>query len=654
MLRKLIVIIFILSAQYCLAQDRIGNPDFNNNPFNNNTNANDTSKVKKRKGTILNDSLQIIYGPHTTFYFYEKDWFNQSNRLYITDTSLVNFHRYSFIQRNENKSHNLGNLATATNPVFFEPANKIGNRTGIDVFNFIELDENNIKQFNTKSPFSSWYYAQGGEGRAFLDASLSQNINERINVGFLYRRITNRLLIGTKKDNNGDRLRHVDHQNIMLHGSGVSKNQRYKAAGFMAFYRHRLLESGGLAYDQDTLVSLDQLHELEQAALSNRLEDAEGLQQKNKIHFYHQYTLIDSTKLQLYHTFDWSTQKNSYLDVTVDTIQQLYQNFLVDTDLTQTSHEFRFNEIDNRLGIKWRNKRLFMAAYYRYKNFRAAHLPLSDEQIPFDLKAQHFLGFIGNYTINDTTQLLFEGEHLLFNDYRISATLKTKFLKAKYERSFYSPSLFEQYYYGNHFIWKNNFDNTLYDALEGTIQVPLEKHLFQPYAKVTNISNYVYYDTLAIPQQADERVTLLQVGFKMQGRLLKKFRYEGEVIYTENSNSDVFRTPRFFANFQIAFENEFFKGALPAQIGLDAHWKSAYFADAYMPITQQFYRQNRYETNNYPVIDLFLSGRIGRARVFVKGTNLLDYALSKGYFATINYMEQPTQLEFGLNWLFFD
>ncbi|MGB0525790.1 MAG: putative porin, partial [Flammeovirgaceae bacterium] len=578
MLQKIILLLVFMGIQYTYAQDRIdnfGNPD----PFNTNQQRNDTSKVVKRKGKILNDSLQIIYGPHTTFHFYEKDWFNNTQKLYITDTTLTHFHRYNFVQQNENKLHNLGNLATPANPIFFQTPQNIGVRNGITAFDFIELDETNIKQFNTKSPHSSWYYAQGGQGRSFLDASLAQNINERINVGGLYRRLTNNLLIGTQRQDN--QTRHADHQNIMLHASGVSKNQRYQVMGYLSFYRHRLTESGGLLYDQDTLTNLRSLYELEQGDLDNRLSDAEGLQQKNKMRLYHQYTLIDSSNFQLYHIFDWSSRKNTFQDATLDTIQQLYSHFYINKDTTSTSHRYRFNEMDHRLGVKWRHKQLFMAAYYRYKNFSAVHQPLSNEQVPYDLKNQHFLGFIGNYTINDTTQLLFEGEQLLFNDYRLSATLKTKFLTAKYTRAFYSPSLFEQYYYGNHFIWQNNnFDNTLTDELEGMIQIPLKKHNIRPYAKITNTVDYIYYNEQAMPEQADERITLLQIGMRFNGRLGKYFIYDGEFIYTENSNSTAFQVPRFFSNFQFALEKELFKGALPAQIGFDVHWRSAYFADA--------------------------------------------------------------------------
>lgn len=651
MLRRIIVIILIFGLHCAHAQRNLG--DLNNpNTQNANGTRNDSTTVKKRKGKILNDSLQVIYGPHTSFYFYEEDWFNNTDRLYVTDTSITNFHHYSFVHQQQNKIHNLGNLATAANPIFYQLPKTIGTRNGISAFDFIELDETNIKHYNTKSPFSSWYYAQGGEGRSFLDASLAQNVNERINVGFLYRRLTNKLLIGTKKQDN--QIRHVDHQNIMVHGSAISKNQRYKIAAYLSFARHRLIESGGLSYDQGLLTDIRDLYNLEQGELDNRLSDANGLEQKNKAHLYHQYTLIDSSNLQVFHSLDWLTRKNSFDDNDIGTIDQIYRDFLISTDTTQTSHTYQFKELNQRFGVKWRNKRLFMAAYYRIKNFSGVHTALGNEQIPYDLNTQHFLGFIGDYTINDTTSLSFEGEQLLFKDYRLSATLKTKFLTAKYQRGFYSPSLMQSYYYGQHFIWSNNFKNTLTDQLEGSIRIPLKSHVFEPYASITNAVDYIYFDEQTIPEQTDEALTLLQLGIKLKGRFAKKLLYSGEFIYTENSNTTAFRSPRFFSNLQVAFENDFFKGKLPAQVGLDFHWRSAYFADAYMPITQVFYRQNIYEVGNYPVLDFFINGRINRVRMFFKATNILNGLLGEGYFSTINYMEQPTQIEFGLNWLFFD
>ena len=113
-------------------------------------------------------------------------------------------------------------------------------------------------------------------------------------------------------------------------------------------------------------------------------------------------------------------------------------------------------------------------------------------------------------------------------------------------------------------------------------------------------------------------------------------------------------TPTLFANAQAYFEKTFFKGNLPAQIGLDFHWHSAYNAQAYQPVLRQFYNQNSFEVGNYPMMEFFVNARVNRVLLFAKMTNLLQDVAAEGYFLTPGYMAQARQFEFGLLWMFFD
>jgi hypothetical protein len=73
-----------------------------------------------------------------------------------------------------------------------------------------------------------------------------------------------------------------------------------------------------------------------------------------------------------------------------------------------------------------------------------------------------------------------------------------------------------------------------------------------------------------------------------------------------------------------------------------------------MPATQQFYLQNRFQVENYFLMDFFFNFRIKRLVATTKISNTLLGLVGKGYFASPVYLQQPRAFEVVINWLFFD
>jgi hypothetical protein len=92
------------------------------------------------------------------------------------------------------------------------------------------------------------------------------------------------------------------------------------------------------------------------------------------------------------------------------------------------------------------------------------------------------------------------------------------------------------------------------------------------------------------------------------------------------------------------------------QTGLEMSWHSAYFADGYMPVTQQFHLQNAFEVDRYPTLDLFLSTDIKTLNFFLKlrHLNTVIPGWEQGYFTTPLYVANPFSFIFGLEWNFYD
>src|SRR5690606_29618191 len=116
-------------------------------------------------------------------------------------------------------------------------------------------------------------------------------------------------------------------------------------------------------------------------------------------------------------------------------------------------------------------------------------------------------------------------------------------------------------------------------------------------------------------------------------------------IFLEN-NDDAVRIPDLFVNAQLAYSNIFFNGNLDMHAGIDAHWKSAYYARGYSPSIQQFYNQDEFESPAFPLVDVFFNAKIKRARVFFKYNNLIQLIQGTGYFPTPYYPGQRTIFDF--------
>ncbi|MBA4056366.1 MAG: hypothetical protein C0490_16750, partial [Marivirga sp.] len=141
----------------------------------------------KRKGSrIIDDTTKQVYGPKTSRYYFERDVFFNRQTYYTIDTAIHNFHQYTYIQRNNNTYQDLGNIGTAIRPTFYRVPNVIGATSGFTSYD-LYWDTEQIRNYDTKSPYTHMNVILGGKGRSITKAAFSRNINPRWNFGFNYR-----------------------------------------------------------------------------------------------------------------------------------------------------------------------------------------------------------------------------------------------------------------------------------------------------------------------------------------------------------------------------------------------------------------------------------------------------------------------------------
>ncbi len=634
-------------------------------PENANRNVlNDTTQrnIRGRGQGILDDTTQILYGPSTTEYFYVRNWFQIDTIRYKTDTSIVNFQRYNFPSRNDYLYYDLGNVGTPLNAFFFVFPETLGKRLGQDAMNPHTIPEHEFKYYNTRSPYSDWYYAQGGSGRAVVDINMAQNVTPDFNIGFRYFRLSSRFMLGQRPQQRNNLQ--GQRENFHLHTNFSTKNHRYRLLAHFNAMTHNLQESGGIDFDvvlNDTTGIYDLFEPENQGLVTNRLTQANSMKIRRRAYLYHQFSLLDSSDLlQLFQEVKGTTVQYRYTD---DAPQQNIDFYPLPfpSDLSRGYHQLRYEELDVRHGGKGRLGVLFYAGWGRNRQYAQSTEFENNIKLPITLTPDNFAGFELAYTLGSDssawqTKAELHAENQLNGEGQlVRATLHNQFGEVRFQRGSYAPTQMQTYYIGDFFQWENdNFANQEAQQVHARLRLPNQRFALSVHGNATSLQNYLYFDTLALPRQAEETLSYWQAGIDFDVKF-GYFRQIGKVLYTQTEDTTLLRMPEWLINYQVFFEKDVFKNAIFVQLGLDFHWNSTVMALGYMPVTQQFHLQNQYEAGGYLLTDLFLNFRLNRVCMFFKMTNLLQGAFSKrGYYTAPHYMAQPRELEFGVRWLLFD
>ncbi len=620
-----------------------------------------TGGSKRQSDLEQTDSTSLKYGPTTSLYMREVDWFENKDAYYALDTSILFLHRYNFVARDAFQSQGLGTVGAAIGSIFPEFQNELGASFGLNSVNAYGFNSEDVKYYDTQSPLSDWYYAQGGEGRAIIDINMAQSIKPNWSAGFQYRRTNSRLIVGPSAK--GKTTNQATHQSFVFHMRYLTPNQRYKFLGHMNYLHHDMNETGGIYLEEllgTEAETFGDLFDVESGRFNNRLTDTKVKHRRLNLHAYQQFALLDTTKVQLFHILDRKTYNYEYIDNAFSTTnQQFYQDSFDQDKVLAASDSLALKRqiasLDNKIGLKGSIGSFFYAGYYRLKSFRENNAYKSSERFPLEIPSLNTYGLQLKWSYKDLVRLGVESESSLDDDQlRMSWNASSKFGEIQYKKSKTLPSQVQQFYLTEIFEWNNDgFENIESDQLKINLTYDKNDIYISPFFERNTITNYTYFDTLAAPQQFNEALEFTRVGLDFNIKLWH-IRQVGKFIYTQNDQSEVLRLPEYFANYTICFEKPLFRNLLFSQIGFDFHWKSTFFANAYMPVTQQFYLQNQQELGDYLHVDFFFNYRVNRVRMFLKVANVAQGLFGKGYFSTPNYMGQGRQFEFGIHWLLFD
>ncbi len=613
---------------------------------------------KSRIGSkIIDDSTKNIYGPKTSKWITEKDLFENKNNYQPIDTSIANYHRWTYVQRFNNFYKDLGFVGTALSSIFPVLPSSSGVSTGYTVYEPYYKSEE-LKYFDTKSPYTRMYVVWGGKGRAATRVEFSRNINPRWNFGFNYRP----LLVDKQVQRKGKGDRQTVSHYVDTYMAYRTENDRYSVLANYRRIRHTVNENGGVNVTKppdSTYASLFLKN------IKPKLSYATSVEQRNNFHYFHQLKV--GKGLQIYHKGDWGKQYNLYRD---DLSQEpdYYDHYekKLGKDSIQTKDSVKFAYLQNEFGIKGNAKGLFYNFYYKIRSYQFSYKYLSPDSLALDPEAkEEYAGAKIMYSFDSLNSAGGWVEYLLDGNYRVKGDLNTKWVDASAKRILAKPGFVQNAYRGSFDYWNNNFSNVQVDQAFAFLKANLGPLFVSPGFTYTAYQNYIYYseingfptiDQRVLPVQSAGIQTLFSPELRMDFTFFRGFHFRPQVIYSQliRNDDNALQVPELFVNSQLVFEGLLFKNNIQVQTGIDAHWHSAYAALGYDPAIQQFYVQNKVISPAFPLVDIFLNGKIKTGKFFVKYHNFVQMITKSGHLPTPDYPGQGNVLDFGFELLLFD
>lgn len=650
--RAILIIAFIGLALNAFSQVR---RDSTRRPVRTKTVTPTQPQQTSRTGSsIVDDSTRSVYGPTTTRWTTEREMFTAKTNFRPLDTTINNYHRWTYVQKSNNFFHDLGNNGTALNPIFPVLPATIGASAGFNAYAPYWYPEE-LKLFDTKSPYTRMYLVWGGQGRAATRVEYSRNINPKWNITFNYRPIlTDKQIL---RNGRADRNAISHYYDIYSHYT--TKDDRYKVVAAYQRIRHHVIENGGI-----TLSSVDSTFKDYFGSVSPNLVAASSFEQHNKFHLFHQFNL---GKIQAYHIADLETQVNWFRDDLSKDPRAYYDFDRMDSTIAKDSTRFKTQQ--HQFGIKGqigKKNNLFYNGWIKFRNYDLWNKYMRTDTLAIRGTAlEKYIGGEIQYALDSIQHITGLIEVLDGGYSRIESAGHMRWFDFTAIHRISKPTFLQTAYSGSFDLWSNDFRNVESIYLSAFPKVKLGPLFLSPGLSFTSFSNYIYFvkrhvpDTVqsVLPAQATSLVSYATPQVSAELRFLKKLYLRPQVLYTRilADPDSVLRIPELFINSQLAFEGDLFKKAIQVQIGVDLHWHSSYKAMGYDPVTQTFYNQDAVKPPAYLLADIFLNGKIKRGRFFVKYHNALQrFRGNVGYMPTPFYRGVTSILDFGFELMLFD
>lgn len=605
---------------------------------------------------------QDVHNATTTLFTTQEDiQYNQKDyRAVADDMSISELHRFTFVQKYGNRLQNLGNNGTAIKSIFYTIPQTLGLTSGFHAYDIYFRSPSQFRYYDTQSPYSKMYIMLARFGSFYADVCHSRNITPNWNIGINFRNMmTDKEWIPSDRND----------KNVISYGLDLfthykTEEEQYQLLAHYLIAKHRVRETGGIYTPRYAKSNDEQAlwkHNMKNRLQEGSKENPESSDARKRFHLYQQLAL--TKQLWTYH--ELGIQRSKYQFKT-DPLHETAKTSLGDheADAQQAIRDTTtMGAIHNELGIKGDWKNFFYCSYYRHKKIEF-ELPRGRNNL--DLY-EHHMGLQTRYSWGSSSHVLHTtGEYLWPEFYKVRAAYKGPLGELACEQIRHKPSFLAQNHQGYHRNWSKRFVPPTATRISGGFKLKDSIIQLRPHASFIRVHNHIYFKhksgerhaMVAEPTQTEKNVDIVTVSADLGLALGRHIRWDSELTGAKilGPGASIFNVPTLLINSRLYYTDTTAAGNGTFETGIDVHWKSSYKADAYDPVTQQFYLQNEFNVYSYPIIDLFLNFRIKNFSAFLKFSHCNEFWLSPapGYFVTPLYPGQKKAFDIGLNWSFFD
>lgn len=610
-----------------------------------------------------NDTIKVAKKVSTRF-LTEGD-INRNIALRQLDTNSNGIEIFHNLYKNYTVFQDLGNIGTPSRALLFNPERNVGFKLCDNPFEGYWMKPENTKFYNTKTPYTDLFYAQGSNELIYLLARHSQNILPRWNVGADLQRITSIGFLAKQ---------YTSIYNYQFFTRYVSKNLKYELIAHTTWNRGVVEESGGVASDS----AFEALTGANKKVTPNF--NSSQTRFKARTAYVKQYWHLGKSEEIISDVdtiYKLKSNKQISYSIKAEEVSYIFENLNGDTSSSLIPNQYYdisypAKTLDSMYQSKLENKLAFdlfsttdrqqKDSVRDYLGVSIMHTYNSVSQISYVRNYQNVIGDftferirLKNYTWS--TQMYYALNVVGFNagDHKAKITLSYRFPLFDFGidalQQLYKADNAYQLFKSNQFIWNNNFNRINVNQLGVRLSTRKFRNNFHVSANVYLLNNWIYVNTIAEPQQTSTAITVTTIQLNKTFQAWK-FYFEHQIIY-QNSSNDVIRIPELSGKIRYYFQSRFKK--MKFQIGIDAFYNSAYYANNYSPATRMFFLQNDKKIGNYPLIDPFVSGEIKRATIFAKYEHVnQDWFNLNGFYYTPHYPISLASFRFGIRWRFYD
>ncbi len=574
----------------------------------------------------------------------------------------------------------LGNLGTAVQQAYFQSQRREGFDLGTRAFDLYWFTPQNTKYYFTLRPFTKIAYFLGMGSEQLLDVMHTQRITKDLQLGIQYYHI-NSTGFYQRQD--------AVHHNFRFFARYQTPNKRYKV---LVNYNHNefsVMESGGLKNDSNFIFNGlitsggTVVPNLNRKTYPVMLDSALNRWSNNSVAVIHSYSFqrkaTDSLQQQaemplftLMHRIQFENRENRFRDARPNLAY--YSEILYDSTLSR--HRVFLNDVQNEFRAILSLRKKFKSNSPFYAGIRHQFIDVKNtvgfnrgDTLEFDSVMLHHnwhnFNVLGGIRLDITDKILIEAEGSYFfagynlNDFHVGGAIEfnsSDTAKIQHHiRAFVSYAQFQpvygfRFFRSNHYEWSNTFSPQRELRAGLYYSVPLWKLELEFNSYLLN--NYMYFDASAHPVQFSNVNSVFTLALQKRFRAWKFF-FDNQFI-GQYSSSNIIRIPNFIGRFSFYFESYLFKKALFMNFGFDLWYNTPFKANAYNPVTAQFYLQNDQTTGNYPFLDIFLNARIKTVRLYVRLRNVNQRFPDVPYYYTPHHPLQDRSVQFGISWNFYN